>query len=307
VSFALRRLVKARAHNQVDIGTVRAWVNTLMGLHFLSGTGVTIRDFTDSGLRGEWLTPPGEPGGRVLLYLHGGGYFFCSPRTHRPVTVNLCRRARAYTLALRYRLAPEHPFPAALEDAVGAYLWLLDMGYHPAQIGLAGDSAGGGLALATLVYLRDSGLPLPAAAVCFSPWTDLAGTGRSLDANDEMCAMFSAQAIRRGAQIYLAGADPRSPLVSPLYADLRGLPPLLLHVSDSEVLLDDSTRLAEKAREAGVPTRLKVWPRQPHVWQLFAPVLPEGRQSLQEAAEFLCAHLRAGSAWEGLQPGYCFP
>lgn len=292
VSSALRQLVKRRSHGEFDIPYVRSWVNRLMALSF-PHSSVGFRSLEATGLRGEWVhSKGGHETGRVVLYLHGGGYFFCSPRTHRPVTTALARLLGAKTLALQYRLAPEHPYPAALEDAVTAYSWLLDQGIDPARIVVAGDSAGGGLALATLVMLRDLGFPLPAACACFSPWTDLAATGASLDQNDLHCAMFSAAGIRRARMLYVGNADPCDPRISPLYADLRGLPPLLLHVSDSEVLLDDSTRFAELARQAGVPVQLKVWGSQPHVWQLFHRLIPEGRYSLQEAADFVLQYLQ---------------
>jgi monoterpene epsilon-lactone hydrolase len=290
VSTALRRFKRTQKSANVDVDFVRRWVNRLTSLPWPS-SDVAISSFAEGGLQGEWLRTYAPAPQRAVLYLHGGGYFFCSPRTHRPVTIGLTRNLNISTLALKYRLAPEHPYPAALEDALSAYRWLLAQGLRADQIALAGDSAGGGLALATMVTLRDRGIPLPAACVCFSPWTDLAGTGPSVDRNDLSCAMFSADMIRRAPALYLGKTDPYCPLVSPLYADLRGLPPLLIHVSDSETLLDDSTRLAARAHEAGVEVQLKIWARQPHVWQLFSRVVPEGRASLREAAVFLASHI----------------
>jgi acetyl esterase/lipase len=184
-----------------------------------------------------------------------------------------------------YRLAPEHPFPAALEDARSVYDALAEAG--PPLI--SGESAGGGLTLATLLSLRADGRALPPAAALFSPWTDLAATGGSLRTNDRRCAMFFGADIGKAAVRYVGSGDPRNPLISPLYADLAGLPPLLIHVGSDEVLLDDSTRLAERARAAGVATELKIWPVVPHAWQLAFPQVPESRQSLHEAAEFLKA------------------
>jgi monoterpene epsilon-lactone hydrolase len=289
VSSALRRFVKDKNRGELDVAYVRTWVNRLLSLPW-PNPKVTISPFEQDGMRGEWLRAP-EPGPRTVLYLHGGGYFFCSPRTHRPVTIGLTRLLRSNTLALKYRLAPENPYPAALDDALAAYRWLLSDGMRGEQIVLAGDSAGGGLALALMVTLRDRGLPLPAACACFSPWTDLAATGESVDRNDRNCAMFSAHMLRTAPQLYLGKTDPTCPLASPLYADLRGLPPLLIHVSDSETLLDDSTRLATRARAAGVDVELKIWARQPHVWQLFSRLIPEGRASLRETSQFLSRHL----------------
>lgn len=284
----LRRVVKAPAHKVPSVTTVRLGVESAFLLYTRTHpVSISSARVNQNNLCGEWLRPRGGRRDRTILFLHGGGYFFGSPRTHRPITVALAGLTGSQVFSLNYRLAPEHPYPAALEDAQMAYRWLLEQGIDPQDIVFAGDSAGGGLCLATLLALRDSGQPLPAAAICFSPWTDLAGTGPSMVRNDQKCAMFTAEAVREMAQLYLNGADPCSPLVSPLYADLRGLPPLLFHASDTEVLLDDSVRTAEKAREAGVDVLLNIWPRQPHVWQLFTRLLPEANQSLAQAADFV--------------------
>jgi epsilon-lactone hydrolase len=224
----------------------------------------------------------------VLLYLHGGGFIGCSPETHRMLVSSLVRRLQAEAFVPKYRLAPEHPYPAALEDAVSAYRHLTnERGIDSARIVVFGDSAGGGLALATVMALRDAGDTLPAGIALFSPWTDLAATGRSLDENSDSCAMFAGDTIRRASRFYVADEDPRHPLVSPLFGDFRGLPPLLLHASEDEVLRDDSVRVAERAREAGVGVTLRLWRHVPHVWQFFAAVLPEARESLQDAVTFV--------------------
>lgn len=239
------------------------------------------------GVPGEWVeADSGSPAG-LLVYLHGGGYFACSARTHRPYTTGFALRGlRVY--APDYRLAPEHPFPAGLMDAVAAWRAVrAAAGGLPMVIG--GDSAGGGLALATMLKLRDEGDALPAAAVLFSPLTDLIGIGASRRINDKRCAMFHGSGLARAKEFYIAdgGGNPRDPLASPLYADLRGLPPLLIHVGADETLRDDSIALAERAGAAGVPVEMKVWSAVPHVWQLFHPFVPEGRQSLDAAAGFL--------------------
>jgi len=304
VSLAIRRLVKDRSHGELDVRFVRSTVNRLM-LPLLPHMQVNFKRFQQDGLRGEWVRSRACHNERVVLYLHGGGYFFCSPRTHRPVTSAMASLLGGRTLALQYRLAPEYPYPAALEDAIAAYCWLLNHGTSPGHIAVAGDSAGGGLALATLVALRDQGLPLPSAGVFFSPWTDMAATGDSLDRNNENCAMFSAAGIRKARHLYVGEDDPYNPLISPLYADLSGLPPLLLHVSDNEVLLDDSTRLAARARQAGTPIVFKVWADQPHVWQLFHRLIPEGKASLQEACDFLLRHF--DRSWDGLDLPFSMP
>ena len=235
------------------------------------------------GIPGEWVERSAGSEG-LLLYLHGGGYIACSIETHRAITVAFAQQGfRVY--APEYRLAPEHPFPAALDDVAAVYEPLLPKG----PMVIAGDSAGGGLALALMVRLRDAKIRLPLAAALFSPWTDLAGTGKSLKENDSRCAMFCGESVASGARHYLGDTDARHPLASPLYADLSQLPPLLIHVGHDEVLRDDSTRLAERARGAGVTVDLKIWPVVPHAWQLAQTTLPEARQSLREAAAFLHA------------------
>ncbi|HEY6946416.1 MAG TPA: alpha/beta hydrolase [Candidatus Acidoferrum sp.] len=241
-----------------------------------------------NGIPGEWVESPNSAE-KVLLYLHGGGYFGCSAETHRPITAYFAMHGLR-VFAANYRLAPENPFPAAIDDAVAAYRGLLADGHSPQRLMVAGDSAGGGLSLSLMLALRAAGTPLPAAAVLFSPWTDLAATGESVRTNAARCAMFHGPAVGPTARLYLGDADPCNPLASPLYADLSGLPPLLIHVGADETLRDDSTRLAEKARAAGVSVELKVWPVVPHVWQLAPHKIPEARQSLQEAIDFLRKH-----------------
>jgi len=256
--------------------------------------GVTVTPAHVGGVAGEWVEKPGG-GEHTLLYLHGGGYFACSAETHRPITVGFAQQGFR-VFAPNYRLAPEHPFPAALDDAVAVYRGLIEPGGSPPQIVVAGDSAGGGLALALLVASRDRGDSLPAAAALFSPWTDLAATGDSIRANDRRCAMFVGANIGPGARRYLGEEDPRNPLASPLYADLSHFPPLLIHAGSDEVLLDDSRRLAERARAAGVAVDLKIWPVVPHAWQLAYPAMPEARQSIREASAFLDAAVKARQA-----------
>ena len=239
--------------------------------------GVRITPDQIGGVPGEWVEAASSE--VTLLYLHGGGYVACSAEVYRGITVGFAQNGLR-VFAPDYRRAPEHLFPAAIEDAVAVYRGL------PGKIVVAGDSAGGGLALAMLITLRDAGDALPAATVLLSPWTDLAATGNSLVTNDRRCALFHGSQIGTAARFYLGDADPRNPLASPLYADLSGLPPMLIHVGKDETLLDDSTRLADRARAAGVKVELKIWPVVPHVWQL-VPALRESRQSLREASRFL--------------------
>jgi epsilon-lactone hydrolase len=244
----------------------------------------------DGPLRGEWLDPEAAAGpARIptILYLHGGGYYFCSPRTHRSVSFGLATRTGAHLFSLDYRLAPEHRFPAALDDALAAYRRLIAAGALPQSVVLAGDSAGGGLALAALVALRDAGEPLPAGAVLFSPWTDLAVSGASIKTNDGVDPMFCGASIARAAKLYLGDTPATHPYASPLYADLKDLPPLFIQAGSTEVLLDDARRVADRATQAGVTVEFEVWPKMPHGWQLWVPFLPEARGALDDAAHFV--------------------
>ncbi|MEQ1439783.1 alpha/beta hydrolase [Fontimonas sp. SYSU GA230001] len=223
---------------------------------------------------------------RTVLYLHGGAYAVGSTEVYREFTAHLARAWQAQVYAIDYRLAPEHPYPAALDDALAAYQALLQQGVTAAELVVAGDSAGGNLSLALALRLRDAGLPLPARLVLLSPWTDMTVSGPSA-ADKPRDDMLITASIRRAAQDYLAGADARAPLVSPLFADLRGLPPTLIQATDTEILLDDARRLAQAMREARVPVELRVWPGLWHVWPLFAGKLPEADAAVAEAAAFL--------------------
>lgn len=229
---------------------------------------------------------------RALLYLHGGGYLFgSSMTTHRDLLWRLAQVGRTAVLSVDYRLAPEYPYPAAVEDAVAAYRWLLER--WPAEsLAIGGDSAGGGLALATLLKLRDEAAPLPAAAVLLSPWTDLAATGQSLVDNRDKDTLIPGDGLREGAELYLAGADPHEPYASPLYGDPTGLPPILIQVGSDEVLLDDSRRMAHRLEDHDVSVVLDVWLEMPHVWQVLAMFLPEGRLAVERIGYFLRGHQR---------------
>jgi monoterpene epsilon-lactone hydrolase len=239
----------------------------------------------------EWLAPPGVRTDAVVLYLHGGGYVIGSPRSHRHLAAAIARAAGTRALLLDYRLAPEHPFPAALEDAVAAFQWLLGEGFAPGRIVLAGDSAGGGLTVATLLTLRDRGLPRPAAGVCISPWVDLTNSAASYASKAAVDPIVTLEGIAMLAQAYIGARDPKQPLVSPLYADLRGLPPLLIHVGSDEVLLDDALGLGARARAASVDVTVREWPAMIHVWHWFLPMLDEAEQAIAQIGEFVNAHL----------------
>jgi len=240
-----------------------------------------------AGVPAEWAIAPGTRDDRVLVYVHGGGYTMGSLATHRALCARLSRLGRLRVLNVAYRLAPEHPHPAAVEDAVAALRWVYAQGFAPSRVAIGGDSAGGGLALATLVALRDSGGPLPAAGVCISPWTDLSASGESIRTKASVDPMVAEGPLRQMAAAYLGGKDPRTPLASPLFADLRGLPPLLVQVGDAELLLDDATRLASRARDAGVDVALEVWEEMFHVWHAFAEILPEAARACERIAAWL--------------------
>ncbi|WP_028045561.1 alpha/beta hydrolase [Cellulomonas sp. URHE0023] len=232
----------------------------------------------------------------VLLYLHGGGYLKGSARSGAGLATALARRAHAVAYSLDYRLAPEHPFPAALDDGLAAYRALLDSGHDASQVVVAGDSAGGGLALALLLSARDHGLRQPAAVALMSPWVDLTLAGESLHSKEADDAIFDAVDIAEYASTYVAEHDPGDPRVSPLLADLRGLPPMLVQVGTNEVLLDDSTRLATRAAAAHLDVTLEVVARAPHVFQHFAGRLDEADRALDRAGRFLASHVRASGS-----------
>jgi monoterpene epsilon-lactone hydrolase len=241
------------------------------------------------GVKAEWIAAPGAAADRIILYLHGGGYVVGSINTHRAMVSRIARASNARALAIDYRLAPEHPFPAAVEDAMAAYKWLLAQGYQPGKIVIAGDSAGGGLTLALLIAIRAANLPMPAAAVPISPWTDLEGTGESVRTRAARDVMVTQENLAHSAKQYYGTHDPKDPLVSPVHANFRGLPPMLIHVGDAEILLDDATRVAKSAKLAGVEVELEVWDDMPHVWHVFAKLLPEGQQAIDKIGKFVIA------------------
>jgi acetyl esterase/lipase len=223
----------------------------------------------------------------MLLYLHGGGYMIGSSKAYGPLTSELASRLGARVLVPDYRLAPENPYPAALDDAVRAYRWLLGHGVTPQTIAIAGDSCGGGLTVATMAAIRDAGLPLPVGATIISPWADMEGSGQSMTSKAGEDLLITADGLHGMAGAYLGGAPPRTPGASPVYANLTGLPPLLIQVGSSEILLDDSTRLAARAGAAGVKVRLDVWPEMFHVWHAYASRLDEAAEALDDAAAFI--------------------
>jgi epsilon-lactone hydrolase len=252
---------------------------------------VTVEPVTAHGVRAEWTSTLQDDRDAALLYVHGGGYVIGSLDSHRHVVSEAGRAAKAWALALDYRLAPEHPFPAAVEDAVSGYRYLLSRGIRPAHIAIAGDSAGGGLVVAAMSAIRDAGLAQPACGWCISPWVDMEGIGESMSSKAEADPMVQKAGLLEMAGLYLGGADPRSPLAAPIYADLRGLAPLLIQVGAAETLLDDALRLAKVAGAADVRVDLQVWPEMVHVWHLFHPELKAGLRAIEVGGAYVRARL----------------
>ncbi len=260
-----------------------------LSAHFTVPSDVRVSKVDAGGVAAEWTLAAGSDPSRVVLFLHGGGYVAGSLDSHRHMVAQLGREARARTLALGYRLAPEHPFPAALEDALAGYRFLLAQGVAPQRIALCGESAGGGLALAAMVALRAAGDALPACAWLSSPWTDLQQSGASMQSQAAIDPLISKPYLDGLAADYLNGADAADPLVSPIHADLHGLPPCLIHVGSAETLLDDSVRLAGVAGAAGVRVTLEIWPEMIHAFTLFYPQLAMGAQALAQVGTFVRA------------------
>ena len=280
-SFVIRHTIKGKLAAAKDVTAVRAVFNR-SGLYSIPA-GIKITPAAVGGVPGEWVE--GANPSREMLFLHGGGYIACTLKTHRPYSCFFAEQGFRVFMP-DYRLAPEHPFPAGLDDAVAVYR---GMGI---SLVIAGDSAGGGLALATMLRVKAEGRALPTAAALFSPLTDLTGVGDSRVSNDRRCAMFHGKVLDEVTAYYVPGAGPeklRDPLVSPVYADYTGFPPMLIHVGEDETLRDDSVRLSARVREFGVAVDLRIWPAVPHDWQLLYRMVPEGRESLELASAFLKA------------------
>jgi acetyl esterase/lipase len=259
---------------------------------WLAARTVNISPVEKDGLRGEWLRPRGRQASASIMYIHGGGYVSCSPQTHRPITAALARMTRLPVFAVDYRLAPENKFPAAVDDVYSAYKWLAAQG-EGRHIVLAGDSAGGGLALALALKLRDAGERRPACLVCFSPWTDLTGSGGSERSNADADPMFYPENIAAFAAAYVSEpGEKTSILASPVFADAAGLPPAMFQVGSTEVLADDSRRIHEKMVAAGGESKLEVFEGVSHVWQMSIGIVPEATEALRNAAKFVRDHVQ---------------
>jgi len=255
---------------------------------------VTVEPVTANGVKAEWTTTPDADRSKAVLYLHGGGYVIGSLDSHRHVAAEAGRAARARALAIDYRLAPEHPFPAAVDDAVAAYRYLLVNGVPAGGITIAGDSAGGGLVVAAMLAIRDAGLAQPACGWAISPWVDMEALGGSMTSKAANDPTVQKGGILDMAKHYLNGADPRTPLAAPIYGDLRGLAPLLIQVGSAETLLDDAIRLAQVAGAADVAVDLQIWPEMIHVWHLYYPDLSAGVRAIAAGGEFARAMTSRG-------------
>jgi epsilon-lactone hydrolase len=249
--------------------------------------GVGIEKLNIDGIPSEWIYPSGVKSEKVILHLHGGGYVTGGINSHQMMCTLMAQTLKMNLLLPEYRLAPEHPFPAALDDALKVYRWLLANGHLSEDILLSGDSAGGGLSLALVLSLRDAGEPLPAALVCMSPWTDLALKRRSYITNAKVEAVLQEDTLQEWAACYMGKEAPDHPLISPLYADFHAFPPLLIQVGSQEILLDDARMLAEKARADGVDVTLKVWEGMWHDWVVLGALIPESRQAFEQFSQFV--------------------
>jgi epsilon-lactone hydrolase len=290
---ALRELIASRPRSD-DIAQRRRDIDA-RGVQNRLPPDVTVEPVSANGVSSEWTVTPDADRSKAVLYLHGGGYVIGSLDSHRHLAAEVGRAARARTLAIDYRMAPEHPFPAAVDDALAAYRFLLSSGVQSGGVTIAGDSAGGGLVVAAMLAIRDAGLPQPACGWTISPWVDMEAIGDSMVSKAATDPTVQKAGILDMAKHYLNGADPRSPLAAPLYADLRGLAPLLIQVGAAETLLDDAVRLAQVAGAADVAVDLQIWAEMIHVWHVYHPQLAAGRRAIAVGGEFARAMTARGS------------
>ncbi len=266
---------------------VEAMRKSMEKLAFKAAGDIETEAVNVAGRAAEWIRAPGSQAERAILYLHGGGYVVGSINTHRSLAGEISRCAQAVVLLIAYRLAPEEPFPAAVDDGVASLRWLIAQGFSPNNLAISGDSAGGGLTLATLIAARDNSIPMPAAAVVISPWADMTCSNESYRTRAAADPMVTVHGLRRMAGLYVKSNDPTHPYASPNLADLRGLPPVLVHVGRDEILLDDAVIFDEKAKAAGVECRLEIWDNMIHVWHAFHPMLDEGKKGIERVGGFL--------------------
>lgn len=290
VNAALRRSVGVGSSKSFDVHTARSRAKFLENMIAMVPPHTYFDDAHEAPVAGEWVSVAKVPDAdRVLLYVHGGSFILGRSDVHNALIARICKETGARAFILDYRLAPEHPFPAGIDDVKVAYRWLIESGVDPARLGIVADSAGGGLALSALVALRDEGMPMPGAMALLGPWVDLTLSGNSILGNMQNEAMVSTlEGVNICTRLYLQGHSAGDPAASPLFADLGGLPPTLIHVGAPEMLRDDSTRLAQRMREVGGAAWCDVYPRMPHVWHRLGPLLPETRRSIVEIGEFIC-------------------
>ena len=290
VKFSLSK-VNLIGGDRVDVRRLRVRASVAARI-FRTHRKVKVSCIKAGGIPSEWLCPNHAPTDRVLMYIHGGGFITGSTKTHRSFVSKIAFLSQTCALSVNYRLAPEYPFPAGLEDCITAYRWLLQTGIASGKIIVAGDSSGGNLAMALLIAMRDAGEPLPAGAIGISPTTDLALSGESYKTRADV-DLFFGRAGRKVSAIYknyFGDNDPAHPLISPVYADMKGLPSILLQVGDHEVLLDDSVQFAARARKAGVDICFSVWPEMMHDFQLYETFIPEAREAITQIVSFIKEH-----------------
>ncbi|MGE0418846.1 MAG: alpha/beta hydrolase, partial [Acetobacteraceae bacterium] len=287
---ANREAIAARPRPS-EISEMRATTDA-RGLAIGLPSDVTVTPVSANGVKAEWTATPGAAQDAVILYVHGGGYVIGSLDSHRHMVAEIGRRSAVRMLALEYRLAPEHPFPAPVEDTVAAYRFLLESGFNPGRILIAGDSAGGGLVVGAMLAIKDAGLPTCAGGWCISPWVDMEALGASFTDRAATDPTVQKQTILFMAEKYLGGADPRSPYAAPIHGDLKGLPPLLIQVGACETLLDDSLQLARLAGMADIPVDLQVWPEMIHIWHIFHPVLGAGKRAIADGGAWVQKRLK---------------
>jgi len=285
----IKKMVAPKLNNLQSIHETRNYMEK-MARNAKLPKNSQIEKITINGMAAEWIYTDTASEERTILYLHGGGYNLCSVNTHREFAAHIANKSGTKVLLIDYRLAPEHPFPAALEDAVSAYYWLLDTGLTGKNIAIAGDSAGGGLALATAISIRDAGDSLPSSIACIAPWIDLRMTGDSIKTKSEIDPLIKTESAKVWAGNYIGNNDPRNPFISPLYAGIAGLPPLLIHIGTDDMLLDDSKRIAKKAEDAGVKVTLKIYENLWHVFHLNVRAMPEAKAAVAEFSSFIAQH-----------------
>jgi len=287
--YIVKRLLR-RIKNRTDytnIELARRGLEQMVSRFNTHASGFKYEETVVGDMKAEWITPSGADETKVMLYFHGGGYATGSINTHRALVSQIAKGAGIKALLINYRLGPENKYPAPIEDAAAAYQWLLQKGYSPSQIAFGGDSAGGGISISALLYLRDKNMPLPKCAIALSPWLDHTMSGDSHSSHKDIDPMLIAEGFPIWSKNYLGDADPKSPYASPIFHDLQGLPPVYIQVGDEEMLLDDSIRFAEKAKSAGIEVVLDIYPKKFHVFNAFWLVLPNAREANKKLGAFL--------------------